>query len=114
MVGVEPNREMRRHAEMATSKENVRYLGRPSHRTGRRDSSADIVTSAQSLHWMNALATFEEVGRILHRGGVFAACNYQSLLTGNWEVDQAWIEVPSAVRRLRVSSVSTAACDDGP
>ncbi len=101
VVGVEPNPEMRRFAETVTSEENVRYLGTPSYATGLPDASADIVTSAQSLQWMEPRRTFGEVGRILRPGGVFAAYNYRSLLTGSWEADEAWVEVRNAVGRLR-------------
>jgi SAM-dependent methyltransferase len=101
VVGVEANPEMRRYAELVTSQENVRYLGAPSHQTALPDACADIVTSAQSLQWMDPERTFEEVGRILRPGGVLTAYNYRTVLTGSWEVDQAWMEARDTVGRLR-------------
>ncbi len=101
VVGVEANPEMRRYAEMVTGEKNVRYLDRPSHETALPDACADIVTSAQSLQWMDPGRTFEEIGRILRPGGVFAAYNYRSLLSGSWEVDASLTEVREAVGQLR-------------
>jgi SAM-dependent methyltransferase len=37
---------------------------------------ADIVTCSQSFHWMEAEPTLAEATRILRRGGVFAAYDY--------------------------------------
>jgi SAM-dependent methyltransferase len=101
VVGIEPNPEMRGYAEVATSDENVCYRDTTSEATGLPDGCADIVTSAQSLHWMEPRRTFEEIARILRRGGVFAAYNYRSLLTGSWDADLAFGEVRNAVGRLR-------------
>jgi len=101
VVGVEPNPEMHRFAEEITSQENVRYLCAPGHATGLPDECADIVTCAQSLQWMEPRRAFEEIGRILRGGGVFAAYNYGSLLSGSWEADQAFAEVRNNVARLR-------------
>jgi len=100
-VGVEPNPEMRRYADSVTGADNIRYVDGSGERTGLADECADIVTCAQSLHWMEPGATLAEVARILRPGGVFAAYNYRSLLTGSWEVDQAAAAVRSAVGRLR-------------
>ncbi len=101
VVGVEPNPEMRAYAELRTSDENVRYLDAAAEATGLPDACADIVTSAQSLAWMDPDRVFGEIGRILRPGGVFAACNYRSLLTGSWELDQGFTDVRAAVGRLR-------------
>src|SRR6266542_3784679 len=66
VVGVEPNPEMRAYAEMSTSDENVRYLDAGAEATGLPDACADIVTSAQSLAWMDPDRVFGEIG--LDRG----------------------------------------------
>jgi hypothetical protein len=44
--------------------------------TGLDDASADIVTCSQSFHWMDRAATLVEGARILRRGGIFAAYEY--------------------------------------
>jgi SAM-dependent methyltransferase len=101
VVGVEPNPEMRRYADRVTGGDNIRYVDGSGERTGLSDGCADIVTCAQSLHWMEPGATLAEVARILRPGGVFAAYNYRSLVTGSWEVDHAAAAVRTAVGRLR-------------
>jgi SAM-dependent methyltransferase len=101
VLGVEPNPQMRRHAESVTVADNIRYVDGSGERTGLADGCADIVTCAQSLHWMEPDETVAEVARILRPGGVFAAYNYRSLVTGSWEVDHAVAAVRTAVRRLR-------------
>jgi SAM-dependent methyltransferase len=101
VVGVEPNPEMRAYAEITTSDEKVRYLDAAAEATGLPDACADIITSAQSLAWMDPHRIFGEIGRILRPGGVFAAYNYRSLLTGSWELDHEFSEVRAAVGRLR-------------
>jgi ubiquinone/menaquinone biosynthesis C-methylase UbiE len=88
---------MRAHPEMSTSHENVRYLDAAAEGTGLPDACADIVTSAQSLAWMDPRRIFGEIGRILRPGGVFAAYDYRSLLTGSWALDQEFSEVRAAV-----------------
>jgi SAM-dependent methyltransferase len=101
VVGVEPNPEMRSYAEMGASNANVRYLGTRAEATGLRDACADIVTCAQSLQWMEPRRTFAEIRRILRVGGVFAAYNYRSLVTGSSEVDEKFVAVRAEVGRLR-------------
>ena len=101
VVGVEPNDEMRRFAESATAVGNVSYVGASAYSTGLADSSADIVTCSQSLQWMDPELVFPEIGRILRPGGVFAAYQYTSLVTGSWEADAAWSELRAVVRRRR-------------
>lgn len=101
VVGVEPNVEMRCYAETVTSAENVRYVGAPSSATGLPDGCADVVTCAQSLHWMEPGSAFEEIDRILRPGGVFAAYNYEGVVTRSWETTLKWFEVRETVGRLR-------------
>src|SRR5262249_1912063 len=85
VVGVEPNADMRRQAEEKGTREkgtrqgsraHVRFQDGVSHATGLPEECADIVTCAQSLHWMDPQPTFAEVARLLRTGGVFAAYDY--------------------------------------
>jgi SAM-dependent methyltransferase len=101
VVGVEPNPEMRAYAATVTRDENVRYLDAAAEETGLPDACADIVTSAQSLAWMDPDRVFDEIGRVLRPGGVFAAYDYRSMVTGSWELDRGFSEVRAAVGRLR-------------
>jgi SAM-dependent methyltransferase len=101
VVGVEPNREMRDHAEGATSAANVRYVRATAYATGLPDACADIVTCSQSLQWMDPEPTFAEVARLLRPAGVFAAYEYRSVVTQSWEAVAASLDVRRTARRLR-------------
>ena len=103
VVGVEANAQMRAHAEKQTTAANIRYEQRYSSRTGIRDDSADIVTCAQSLHWMEPESTFAEVARILRPGGVFAAYDYDLPPVVHPEVDAAFAEHLAERRRVRAT-----------
>jgi SAM-dependent methyltransferase len=90
VVGVEPNAEMRAAAEADTPSSNVRYVEGYSDAIALPDGSADVVTYSQSLHWMDPGPTFDEAGRILRAGGVFAAYDYELPPSVDWEVDAAF------------------------
>ena len=92
VVGVDPTDDMRRQAQAQTTAPNVSYRTGFSHATGLPDHCADIVTCAQSLHWMEPQATFLEAARILRPGGVFAACDYDwPPAPAQWEADAAYL-----------------------
>jgi len=92
VVGVEPTAAMREQAE-SLGGEGVSYREGFSHATGLPSGSADIVTCSQSLHWMDPLPTFEEAGRILRPGGVFAASDYDwPPVTTSPEADAFYLE----------------------
>ena len=91
VIGIGPADDMRRLAEMQNASRNVSFQKGLSHQTGLPEDCADIVTSSQSLHWMDPLPTFIEVARILRRGGVFAACDCDwPPTTSAWEADAAY------------------------
>ena len=102
VVGIEPNDAMRAIAEAApATPENVRYEKASSYETGLRGASADLVTAAQSLQWMEPDRVFPEVGRILRRGGVFCAYNYVGLQTPVWEPEAAFAAARQRKSELR-------------
>jgi SAM-dependent methyltransferase len=102
VVGIEPHEAMRRFAVRASESENVRYLASSSYATGLPDASADIVTAAQSLHWMRPEDVFPEVARILRAGGMFCAYNYFVLQTPLWEVATAFDLLQERKKELRL------------
>src|SRR6476646_5431242 len=67
VVGVEANPAMLARARATTADANA---------TGLEAGSADIVTCAQSFHWMDPGALLPEVARVLRPGGVFGAYDY--------------------------------------
>jgi len=113
VVGVEPNEAMRRFAEEVTEAENVRFVDGSSYATGLADASADLVTAAQSLHWMPREQTFREVARILREGGVFCAYNYVVLQTPLWEAEESLSALRERTKehqnRLGLGTVATGA-----
>jgi SAM-dependent methyltransferase len=56
----------------------VEYRVAPAEASGLRDASADLVTVAQALHWINPGRFYAEVARVLVPGGVLAVWTYGS------------------------------------
>ena len=91
-IGIEPNADMRGeavrklvgHAYAA----QIEYRDGVAQQTGLPDGCADIVTAAQSFHWMEPTTTLTEIARILRPGGLFAAYDYDSPPAIHWELDR--------------------------
>jgi len=93
VIGIEPTADMREQASALTHAANISYRDGLSHQTGLPDACAHIVTCSQSLHWMDPQPTFNEAVRILQKGGVFAAYEYDwPPASGCWEAAQAYEE----------------------
>jgi ubiquinone/menaquinone biosynthesis C-methylase UbiE len=96
VIGIEPNADMRKEAERKI--EDHPYAARMEYRegvadqTGLPDECADIVTAAQSFHWMEPTATLAEIARILRPGGLFAAYDYDTPPAIHWELDRLALE----------------------
>jgi SAM-dependent methyltransferase len=90
VIGIEMNPEMTRLAAAAA---NVEYRTASAEATGLTDADADVVTCAQSFHWMDRDQTLVEIGRILRPGGVFAAYDYDWPPLIDWEVDAAFLRL---------------------
>ncbi len=99
VVGVEPDERMRAVAEAGGG--GAEYVAASASATGLPDGCADIATCSQSLHWMEPEPTFAEVGRILRRGGVFAAYDYDAVPVIHPEVDAACEAVMDAATARR-------------
>ncbi len=97
VIGIEPNADMRQEAlrkvEGYPSAAHIEYREGFAHQTGLPDGCADMVTAAQSFHWMEPTATLAEVARILRPGGLFAAYDYDAPPIIRWELDQLAQEV---------------------
>jgi len=90
VVGVEANARMVAQARAATDATNVRFVEGYADATGVADQSADIVTCAQSFHWMEPAPLLVEAARMLRRGGVFAAYDYDVVPVIQPDVDAAF------------------------
>ena len=92
VIGIEPNADMRqvavRKVEGHPYAAPIEYREGVAHRTGLPDGCADIVTAAQSFHWMEPTSTLAETARILRPGGLFAAYDYDWPPTITWELDR--------------------------
>jgi ubiquinone/menaquinone biosynthesis C-methylase UbiE len=92
VIGIEPNADMRNealhHVEGSPSASHIEYREGTAQQTGLPDGCADIVTAAQSFHWMEPTATLAEIARILRPGGLFAAYDYDSPPAIHWELDR--------------------------
>jgi ubiquinone/menaquinone biosynthesis C-methylase UbiE len=99
VIGIEPNDEMRGVAQKRLQQDlsNVEFRAGRSNQTGLDDSSVDIVTCSQSLHWMEPKGTFAEAARILQHGGLFVAYDYDWPPTVNWEVDEEYRKLTERV-----------------
>ena len=93
VLGIEHNPEMLAAARAAPRVEYRRALAQE---TGLPDACADVVTCAQSLHWMEHRSTIDEIARILRQGGVFAAYDYDWPPLVDWQVDAAFLAVLEA------------------
>ena len=97
VIGIEPNADMRiqavRKVEDHPYAAHIQYREGVAHRTGLPDACADIVTAAQSFHWMEPASTLYEIARILRPGGLFAAYDYDWPPALNWELEQVYQEI---------------------
>ena len=97
VIGIDPNADMRREAvrkvEGHPYAAHIEYREGVAHRTGLPDGCADIVTAAQSFHWMEPTSTLAEIARILRPGGLFAAYDYDWPPAIYWELDRLAQEV---------------------
>src|SRR5690349_15303419 len=60
----------------ATARHNVEYRVALAEQSGLADTSVDLVTVAQALHWFDLNRFFAEVQRVLKPGGVLAIWTY--------------------------------------
>jgi SAM-dependent methyltransferase len=104
VVGVEPNADMRAQALRAVAGSpdtaHIEFRDGSGDRTGLPDGCADIVTAAQSFHWMEPSSTLAEIDRILRPGGVFAAYDYDWPPALHWELEQVYGEIEKRFDQL--------------
>jgi ubiquinone/menaquinone biosynthesis C-methylase UbiE len=73
--------------DAATPHPRIEYRVAPAEASGLPDSSVDLVTVAQALHWFELAGFYAEVRRVLRPGGVLAAWTYGVLSVEGAEVD---------------------------
>ena len=118
VIGIEPNTDMRiqavRKVEDHPYAAHIQYREGVAHRTGLPDACADIVTAAQSFHWMEPASTLAEIARILRPGGLFAAYDYDFPPALNWELEQVYQEVDQRLDELMQERGLTGPTGDFP
>jgi SAM-dependent methyltransferase len=60
----------------AKLRDNVHYFVSPAENTSLKDTSIDLITVAQALHWFDSDKYWIEVDRVLKPKGIFAAFGY--------------------------------------
>lgn len=99
VIGVEPSDDM---YSIAKQKENgmLRFIKAYSDDTGLPDACADAVVCSQSFHWMEPASTLKEVNRLLKKGGVFAAIDYDWPPVSKWQAEQAYMRLYKRIREI--------------
>ncbi len=104
VIGIEPNADMRNEAVHKLKDHlcaaHIEYREGVAEQTGLPAGCADIVTAAQSFHWMEPTATLAEIARILRPGGLFAAYDYEWPPAIHWELDQLVQEIGARTMEL--------------
>ncbi len=72
---------------LAVAHPQVQYVVATAEHSGLADSSADLVTVAQALHWFDLPAFYAEVRRVLKPDGIIAAWTYGVHVTEGDEVN---------------------------
>jgi SAM-dependent methyltransferase len=73
VVGIDPSSAQ---IDKATQRPNIEYRIAAAEQTGAEVHSADLVTAAQALHWLDAPAFFAEATRLLKPDGAIAVWGY--------------------------------------
>lgn len=101
IVGIDPSMDMLKEARVQSSTKNVDYLRSVSSHIALPEGCTDIITCSQSLHWMEPSSTYNEVSRILHPGGVFAAydCDWPPS-TSSIQAEEAYISLMNHIQDI--------------
>jgi ubiquinone/menaquinone biosynthesis C-methylase UbiE len=75
--------------ELAPAHPQVEYRVSPAAESGLPDSSADLVTVAQALHWLDTDLFYTEVDRVLTPGGFLAVWSYANHQLGDEALNAA-------------------------
>ncbi|WP_019637661.1 class I SAM-dependent methyltransferase [Paenibacillus fonticola] len=97
IIGVEPNDDMRSQAEEKLREnqdaEHISFVPGYSNQLNAADESVDIITCSQSFHWMEPVSTLQEVHRVLRRGGIFAAYDYDWPPIASWRLERQYLQL---------------------
>lgn len=115
VYGVEPNREMRKHAEEALTRYgHCRFIDGTAENTTLDSHSIDIVTVASALHWFDIPSTKKEFGRILCTGGWVAIINNRARRETEFEREYVELKKRYSVERGKRSTEIDSLYGDAP
>lgn len=97
VVAVEPNDDMRREGMETSRGTGIVWHTGSAEATGLPDGSADLVSMASSLHWVDFDKACDEFHRILRPGGVFVALWNPRLI----EANPLLVEIEAQITRLK-------------
>jgi ubiquinone/menaquinone biosynthesis C-methylase UbiE len=97
IVAVEPNDDMRGQGIETSRGAAVVWRKGSAEATGLPDRSADLVTMASSLHWVDFDKACDEFHRILRPGGVFAALWNPRMV----EANPLLVEIEAYIKQLK-------------
>lgn len=102
VTAVEPSSDMREVLERRLNSWHTQHevRGGTAEETGLDSESADIVTAGQAMHWFDPERALPEIARILRRGGVFCAFDYDWPPLTDAEVDAAYFAADRRYRTL--------------
>ncbi len=86
VTGIDPDSRMLAQARELSARENlaIEFVEGTAERTGRADSSCDVLTAGQCWHWFDADAALVEARRVLRDGGKLVIAYFDWLpLAGN-------------------------------
>lgn len=104
ITAVEPSADMRQVLERRLSGWRIPHRVRAgaAEQTDLEGGSADVVTAGQAMHWFDPERVLPEIARILRRGGVFCAFDYDWPPLTDPEVDAAFFAAGRRYRDLEV------------
>ncbi|MBP1042172.1 class I SAM-dependent methyltransferase [Vagococcus sp. BWB3-3] len=102
VIGVEPNEEMLEVAEKQRIA-NVEYQRALAHDTGLQTGCADIVSCAQSFHWMEPHTTLQEINRLLTHDGLFITIDNEWPPVSDWQAEKLYQTLFSKVNHLELT-----------
>ena len=97
IVAVEPNDEMREKGIETSHGTSIVWQKGSAEATGLPDNSADLVSMASSLHWVDFDKACDEIHRIMRPAAVFAALWNPRLI----EANPLLVEIEEQISRLK-------------
>lgn len=93
IVGIEPNYEMRKVAEVNANCDSIIFIDGLANETNLPVDYADIITVSQAFHWMDIDSSLREFYKVLKKGGVLAIYDFELPPIIDWEVEKSFLQL---------------------